>query len=102
MKSIEKIDITRKYTTDQALSIILDKVNELVDAHNHIEGINTSICIGDNQISTLISDVSSINATVTTLAAKELNIDFLPKEKLNINNDLLKNAKIDILKKRGI
>lgn len=102
MKSIEKIDITRKYTTDQALSIILDKVNELVDAHNHIESKNTSICIGDNQISTLISDVSSINATVTTLAAKELNIDFLPKEKLNINNDLLKNAKIDTLKKRGI
>ncbi|MBU5289984.1 hypothetical protein AALJ34_17085 [Paraclostridium bifermentans] len=102
MKSIEKIDITRKYTTEQALSIILDKVNELVDAHNHIESINTSICIGDNQISTLISDVSSINATVTTLAAKELNIDFLPKEKLNIDNDLIKNAKIDTLKKRGI
>lgn len=102
MKSIEKIDITRKQTTDQTLSIILDKVNELVDAHNHLENINASICIDDNQISTLVTDVASINATVTTLAAKELNIDFLPKEQLNINNDLLKNAKIDTLKKRGI
>lgn len=98
MKSIEKIDITRKYTTDQALSIILDKVNELVDAHNHIEIINTSTCIGDNRISTLVADVSSLNATVTTLTAKELNV----KQKLNIDNDLIKNAKIDTLKNRGI
>lgn len=98
MKSIEKLDITRKHTTDKTLSIILDKVNELVDAYNHIENTNTSISIDGKQISTLVADVSSLNATVTTLTAKELNV----KQKLNIDNDLIKNAKIDTLKKRGI
>lgn len=61
MKIIEKIDTTRKYTTDHALSIILDKVNELVDVHNHIENI-----------STLVADVDSLNATVTTLTARNI------------------------------
>lgn len=90
MKIIEKIDRTRKYTTNQALSIILDKVNELVDAHNHVENIDISTCIDGKQISTLVADIDTLHATVTTLKANELNIDFLSKEKLNIDNDLLK------------
>lgn len=99
---IEKIDRKKECDLCEVISTILDKVDELVDAHNQINNKNISICIDGKAMSTLVSDINGIKATVTTLKPNEIKVDCFSKDMIDIDNKLLKKAAITTTNKGEI
>ena len=101
---IEKIDRKKECDLCELISTILDKVDELVDAHNHMEDEkkNISICIDGKSMSTLVSDINGVKATVTTLKPNEIKVDCFSKDMIDIDNKLLKKAAITTTNKGEI